>query len=224
MKSTKIIAGLGVAAALGVAALPVASFAAGGTTTKGTVTVNASVNGHLTIKMTNSAGTESDDIANTTSWTDTVGFGSLANKEQKVIAGATKIEVDTNYPNAYTLTGAATALANSVSGGGSIALTDGYNFDTAGSAEDTYTATTSVWGIKVVKSGNDSTLTNTDGYSSSTYKSLASGTIDSIASSTENQDNTYAISYGIGISPSQASGNYSGSIVYTVTTTDPVSD
>ena len=130
-KSTKIIAGLGVAAALGVAAIPVASFA--DTAGTHTVTVTASVAGDIVVKAATGDATATADAALTditgSSSTGSIGFGNLGIKDQKVHANTTVIDVETNYPHGYTLSADANELTNAV-GGATIGRASGEAFTT----------------------------------------------------------------------------------------------
>lgn len=223
-KSTKIIAGLGVVAALGVAALPVASFADDYGTH--TVTVSAEVGGSITAKVA----TGTNPTPSTWASTGTIQFGNLAGGDMLVHDDTTQIDVETNYPNGYSLTAEAEALANNVTGGGEISLTNGATITGTASAKGTYNGATSVWGIKVTKTAYD--YTNTDwassasalsagsDYSSTDFVSKATGTIDESGAISATTRNKYDINYGIAIASNQASGSYSGDIEYTLTATD----
>lgn len=227
-KSTKIIAGLGVAAALGVAAIPVASFA--DTAGTHTVTVTASVAGDIVVKAATGDATATADAALTditgSSSTGSIGFGNLGIKDQKVHANTTVIDVETNYPHGYTLSADADELTNAV-GGATIGRASGEAF-TTGTGD--YAGTSSAWGIKVAKavwdysasdwSSTAGTLSNTNGYTTTDFNAIANGTVDTTGNISTNTRNKYTMSYGIGIAEGQASGTYSGEIEYTVTAQD----
>ncbi|MBR3414626.1 hypothetical protein IKG73_01230 [Candidatus Saccharibacteria bacterium] len=223
-KSTKIIAGLGVAAALGVAALPLATFADDFGTH--TVTVSANVAGTITAKAITGTNPTPVEWAST----GTINFGNLAGGQMMVHGDTTVIDVETNYPNGYVITATAEALENTTGGSGTIGMTDGYAFTGTSANKGTYNEPSSAWGVKVTKTAYDytesdwsstpSALSADSDYSSSTFISKDTGTVDTSGTAAATFRNKYDINYGIGIASNQASGIYSGEIAYTLTATD----
>ena len=225
-KSTKIIAGLGVAAALGVAALPAATFAANYGTHE--VEVSAIVEGSITASI--ATGANASDPAD---WATSgeIDFGNLSTGDMLVHANTTRMVVETNYPNGYEFTAVAAALPNTTAGSGTIALTNGTVITGDSTTKGSYSGDTSVWGIRVSKATwngsawGTSTVMSTGDYASTTnneYKSLASGTIDEVGPLAATTKNKYDINYGIAIAGDQASGTYENStaIVYTLAADD----
>lgn len=238
-KSTKIIAGLGVAAALGVAALPVATFAAQTTTTySGQVALSATIADELSITIDGANMTTSGSPASGTAVTfKTNAIGDdpedpgyvapsanlAAGKFYK--AGNTQIVISTNVPNTYTLQAAGTVLS---SDDATIAVAGvdatGDNGLTGGDNGSSYSGA-SMWGIKV--SGvdkNSSAISLSDGTSATVFNGASkyligtsATTVDYAAVSSGNIANTYSVEYGLGINAAQSSGEYTGTATYTVT-------
>ena len=224
-KSTKIIAGLGVAAALGVAALPVASYAS--TNYTGNVALSATIQGDISIKI------DSDDMGSETAGTgDEVIFkdGESTNLSAGHFykAGNTRIVIETNVPNTYTLQAKGGALTSNASTAtipvagvvANSALADADN-----GAEYT-TGASSMWGIKVsaADKGGSAISMTTNGSDASIFQGATKymiGTTDTIvdfATVTGGKiKNTYTINYGLGLSADQPSGTYTGTANYTVT-------
>ncbi|MDO4889426.1 MAG: hypothetical protein Q4A25_01900 [Candidatus Saccharibacteria bacterium] len=211
-KSTKIIAGLGVAAALGVAALPMASFAANYSVT---VPVQATVANGVKIEVKDMNATPSDWVAaqqpdadGTNAFADltAVNFGSsLAPGVGVSLLDQTEIRVTTNYPSGYTLS----AVTTDLTGDPASSIAD-FESVTAVNASGN---TTSGWGIQVAKNGT-ALAAFVDGATTG-YKG-ANGQIDSVNGLTGLTTNVYVANYGINIAASQAAGTYSGSATYTV--------
>ena len=213
-KSTKIIAGLGVAAALGVAALPVASFAAN---YSATVPVQATVANSVKIEVKDmNAGTpawtaaQQADSGSTHAFADltTVDFGSLAPGVGTSLADQTELRVTTNYPSGYTISATTTDLDHATESG--VAIPD---FTTA-TAVATSGNTTSGWGISVQRTTNTPTylIGSATAYNGNDGTS-AFETQSSLSGLTQNE---YTVNYGINVGASQASGVYSGSVTFTV--------
>ena len=204
MKSTKIIAGLGVAAALGVAALPVATFAEGEPAdATGTVNLSATVSSDLTLTIA-TGGTSID-------------FGSaLSAGASSTASGATSvITVATNWPNGYELKGTSTGDLTSTDNQDNIA-----EFATASTI--TGTGAADGWGAAIAL-GNDVEFDTT-----SAFNNLAAGqylgfngstgrVIDKKAAQEGAISNEYTVSYGLKTKADQASGTYTGTITYTAT-------
>ena len=214
-KSTKIIAGLGVAAALGVAALPVASFAAD---YSATVPVKATVANSIKIEVR-------DNNADTPAWvaaqradnpTDgnafanltTVDFGNVAPGAGTSLAAQTELRVTTNYPAGYTISATTTDLDHETQAG--VAIPD---FDTATAIAATGNAT-SGWGINVQRT------TNSPAYliGSATEYNGNDGTsaFETQSGLTGLTSNEYTVGYGINVAEDQASGEYNGSVTFKV--------
>lgn len=213
-KSTKIIAGLGVAAALGVAALPVASFAAD---YSATVPVKATVANSIKIEVR-------DNVAASPAWTaaqkadagavnafadlSTVDFGNMAPGAGKELAGKTDLRVTTNYPAGYTISATTTDLAHKTEAG--VAIPD-FAADTT---INTSGNTASGWGINVRRT------TNTAAYligSANEYNGNSGATAFETQSGINGKTtNEYTIGYGINIAETQASGEYNGSATFKV--------
>ena len=227
-KSTKIIAGLGVAAALGVAALPMATFA--DTSGTHTVTVTASVEGSIIVKANTGDITEASTDITGGSNTGNIAFGDLGIGDQAVHDEVTVIDITTNYPNGYELNANAGQLSHQTEG--STAFIDRASAQAFTTGEGTFTGSTSVWGIKVTKanwdytaqtpgwSGTAGTLSAGADYTTTDYNAVANGVIDDTGVLSTQTRSKYTMNYGIGIATGQASGNYSGQVVYTVTATD----
>lgn len=225
-KSTKIIAGLGVAAALGVAALPVASFA---TSNYGlTTTVNASIEDYLRVYFN---GTQHAADASTSSYaTQTVNFGTngiIEAGKSYISSSNTTIRVESNYPGGYSLGVTPTALS-------ATGVTDTFDpaataFTIASDGAD-FTGTDSSWGIHIVKAASgvadtasmsglwwDSTTTApVAGYlggTADTSNAIDNVDVDDLGAAV---DNTYTVTYGINAKPGMPSGAYTGTATYLV--------
>jgi len=153
-KTTKIIAALGVVAGLGVASLPLSSYAADSASVSGTTQVNVNVTEaiSMTITGTDSDSTTVDQYSGATSGTDnltgqTINAGTASSsieiapnaiKEGTADTFASKVTVYTNDASGYTLTvqGATAELKN-----GSYTIP-------AISDANTLVAGTSAWGFK----------------------------------------------------------------------------
>ena len=237
-KSTKIIAGLGVAAALGVAALPVATFAAQTSTTySGQVALSATIADELSITIdgdpmsTEAPITEGTDVTFMTPAKGTEGTDGYVAPSANLAAGKfykagnTQIVIATNVPNFYTLQAAGTVL-ESDDATIAVAGTDasGENGLTGGENGDPYSGD-SKWGIKV--SGvdkNSSAISLSDGTDPTAFAGASkyligtsATTVDYAAVSAGNIENTYSVEYGLGINEAQSSGVYTGTATYTVT-------
>ncbi len=243
-KSTKIIAGLGVAAALGVAALPVASFAAQTTTNyTGAVGLSATIADELAIKIDNNnmatGGTAASGTA-VTFMTNAIGTqgqdGYVAPSSNLIAgnfykAGNTQILISTNVPNTYTLKARGTALTSadaSIPVAGVVAAESTLPTENAANQSE-YTGA-SMWGIKVsaidknntakalVTDAATPTPTNSVFNSAEKYMIDTSDTIVDYAEVTSGKiNNTYSVEYGLGINAAQSSGIYTGTATYTVT-------
>lgn len=208
-KSTKIIAGLGVAAALGVAALPVASYAAN---YSATVPVQATVANSVKIEIKDMnasspawTSAQQADAAGTNAFANltAVNFGTAINPGAGVSkADQTEIRVTTNYPSGYTIGAVTTALTGDPTG--SIAA---FESATAVAASGN---TASGWGISVQKNADAYVLGSANTYTGS------NGVFETVSGLTGKTVNTYVANYGLNVAEDQAAGNYSGSVTYTV--------
>ena len=232
LKSTKFVAGLGVVAALGIATVPVASFATE-TNYSGQVSVKATLKDEIEIEI--------DGNAMSTSGASTAGdpvefMNDEATPTNELSAGhsyfvddATTITISTNVPNTYTLSASGTALSNA---NGSIAVA-GFDGAASGNAGLTISSTNgdtyngdSMWGVKISGSDADGAISmTTDGTTASAFEGatkyqLGTGSatiIDYAQVSGDKITNTYDVDYGIGIASSQSSGEYNGAVYYSVT-------
>lgn len=231
LKSTKIVAGFGAAAALSIAALPVASFATDPVTTtyRGQVSLSATLQDEISIKIDTADMTTSGDPASGTAVafmnaeaTPTV---NLSAGHSYFTGSKTQITVATNVPNTYTLSTSGSALT---SGSESIAQA-GYassNGLTIGSTNGADYTGDSMWGIKVSGVNKNSTAINlsaSDGTASAfrdatKYQISDTDTVVDFAEVSGSKiANTYTVDYGIGINENQPSGVYNGTAYYSVT-------
>ncbi len=221
-KSTKIIAGLGVAAALGVAALPVASFAYTGT---GTVAVSAEITGTIGMQInTDNSGTMSSDIEDDATQAGfAADFGSVTLGYGYKKAGNTIIKVHTNQPGGYVLSATGADLAQTGAGAGSAVIPASTAGVTVTDNDAAVASAVSGWGITVDKTKTGTATTENLG----TYFGNAAGnvfkakttseTIDTVSDVTTAYEGTYTIGYGLTVAENQPSGNYSGTITYVAT-------
>lgn len=232
-KSTKIVSGLGLVAALSVAAVPVASFATE-TNYSGQVAVRATLADEIEIQID---GNDMDTTGSSTSGDlvefmndETTPTNQLSAGHSYYTGNKTAITVATNVPNTYTLSTSGTALSSTDS---SIALA-GFDGAASGNTGLTISSTNgatysgdSMWGIKISgvdKSSNAISLT-TDGTNASAFAGAAkyqlgtgsATTIDYAQVTGAKISNTYNVDYGIGINANQSSGVYNGAVYYSVT-------
>lgn len=235
LKSTKIVAGFGVVAALSVAALPAASFAAQ-TDYSGQVSLTATLKDEISIQI------DSNDMATTGTATSgtPVEFmngaatptNSLSTSKSYFTGNKTRITVTTNTPNTYTLSTSGSELVSTTDSNNVIARAGYYDSGTntgglsiSSTNEDDYTGD-SLWGIKISGVDKDSqaiTLSTSGGTDSAfegatRYQISDTGTVVDYTQVTNGKiSNTYSVDYGIGINADQPSGVYSGSAYYSVT-------
>ena len=203
-KSTKIIAALGVAAGLGVAALPAATFA------DTTVVVPLAVTIEETLSL---SGVTTGDFASTSGITLTAGQNNSASK--------TVLTAISNNGTGWKVTVAGTddetqqsgsTLYNATTGGQSIApfsskVTDLDDNETSG------------WGIKLsdLATGVTAGDFTTDGW---TGVSSENDTVVASSAPSGTGGKTFTANYGIDLADTQASGTYKGSITYTIAKAD----
>lgn len=213
-KSTKIIAGLGVAAALGVAALPVASFAAD---YSATVPVKATVANSIKIEVKDNNATtpawvaaQQADAGGVNAFADltTVDFGNIAPGAGTSLAAQTELRVTTNYPAGYTISATTTDLDHASQAGVDIPA---FSTDTAIAATGN---TTSGWGINVQRTTN--TATYLIGSATEYNGNDGTAAFETQSGLTGLTANEYTVGYGINVADDQASGEYNGSVTFKV--------
>lgn len=233
LKSTKIVAGFGAVAALSVAALPVASFAATETNYSGQVSLSATLQDEISIKIDNqemaTSGTATSGTAVEFLNAEATPGINLSAGHSYITGNKTQITVVTNVPNTYTLSTSGSDLTNANSN--TIALA-GYGDGTSAGLNLGATPTngadysgSSKWGMKISgvdKSGNPISLSTSSGDSlfkdAATYQISNSDTVVDYAQVTGSKiSNTYNVDYGIGINEDQPSGVYTGAAFYSVT-------
>ena len=198
MKTTKIIAGLGVVAGLAVAAAPLAAFA---DTNVGVDTLTITVQTGCDMEAT--SGTTYQAFEHT--YTGTLTPGSLISVGGSSASPATSVTVVCNAAGGYSIKAVGTPLAIA-SGSENIPLVDPV-------------AGTSGWGGKYAVSGsNNSGLLLVSGYGT-TAKALPS-TAAAIATnddvSADGGDTFSVIGYDISADTEQKAGAYTGSATYTL--------
>ncbi|MBR3365913.1 hypothetical protein IKG48_02210 [Candidatus Saccharibacteria bacterium] len=231
LKSTKIVAGFGVVAALSVAALPAASFADTETTYNGQVTLRATLQDEISIKIDTADMTTSGSAGEGTLVefmnSESTPTSSLSTGKSYFTGNKTQITVETNVPNTYTLSASGTELT---SGNNDTIARAGYDSASGGltitnTNEDDY-AGDSMWGIKISgtnKAGTAISLSTSTGTASAfqgATKYQISGTetvVDFAEVDGAKIQNTYDVDYGIGINENQPSGVYEGTANYSVT-------
>ena len=221
-KSTKIIAGLGVAAALGVAALPMASFAYTG---EGTVEVSASIAGTIGMQINTAAdGTMSGDIADEATQAGfEAAFGNvtLGNGYKKV--GNTIIKVHTNQPGGYVLSATGADLEQTGADTGTAVIPASTAGVTVATNDTVISNAVSGWGITVDKTNTGTATTETLGsfFTNAASNSFKADTdeqvIDTVSDVQTAYEGTYTIGYGLTVATNQPSGAYSGTITYVAT-------
>lgn len=220
-KSTKIVAGLGVIAALGVSSIPAASFAANIYTGTGKVYLTAKVASSISMKID---GTEIEN--DTEEDGNNVTFNSngllTTGKGYKSDANTT-ITMKTNYPTGYNLTAKGDNLKSTV-GTGANATTNYINVATGGVSitdKAAFNGGTSGWGITVdltTPSGGSMSGEYFANAASKNYKMKTTAeTIDNVSGVTSEVEKVYSVGYGVGIASGQAGGEYTGRAVYVAT-------
>ena len=204
-KSTKVIAALGVAAGLGIAALPAASFAA----TTQDVPLTVTVPDVLDLEIGSQTG---DFITDTTDGIELTPAAGDMSSSHTLTAKANGSSTGWNITVASTDTEShqeTSTLYNAASGGDSIAP---YASEKT-TAQVTAAATTG-WGIKLANaiSGNTSpSVFTTTGYSYTEGGVVFSGDSPTITAGV-----TGTVGYGVSVADGAPSGTYKGSITYTI--------
>lgn len=219
-KSTKVIAGLGVVAALGVAALPLASFATSGD--YGTVAVSATVPDAISMTIDGTATTASGVAGNAVNFGN-VAQGAIAESDGTTIKNNVTV-VSSNAAYNFKVTNTSTGQSGGSGTAGALGSSTSEIEAFASATKPTASQTTSGWGFRVTKTSG--TLSNT-AYDASTLISgsdktyigvpTTETTLDAVATPASSTTGTYTMEYGIQISTTQASGTYTGSITYKVT-------
>ena len=196
-KSTKVIAALGVAAGLGVASLPAATFAA--TAQSRQVQIQANVSESHTISV--------DDATKSTT---------NLNPGATDATLSSTITIDSNNPKGYSLTVAASGNENHV--------TDLWNSGASSaiaafsSEQTTLSNETPGWGGKLASAYTGASGLTATGYNGfTTTGSQVVYSSNALASDIENE---YVVNYGIALAPNQATGQYSGAVTYTLSATE----
>ena len=218
-KSTKVIAALGVAAGLGIAALPAASFAVQSDTAS--VGIEVEVTDMIQLSVT---GTEDS--------THTVDQGADAYVQATMGPNAAKVKtgtaaVVTNNVGGYTLSVAPFSAGSSTLKNG--ADTQDPEYDTiapfataatftAGTGETVDSFDVDGWGITYTNTGATSGTIPADVVAGK-YIGISNSTtmLSTSASATEASPNTTNISYGFQTKDEQKTGTYTGKILYTAT-------
>ena len=211
-KTNKILAGFGVATALGIAISPLAVFADDPTTVDGETTINAIIEEVLSLSLTSSGTTGSYDCSTAAnpncSGTDQRTRATILPSQADLDTMYTIATVNTNSVNGYDLT-----LTDS---DGTTALTTENN-DTIATINTTPTGGTNPgWAIAIDK--------DDQGWSGTWYQVPALGSTPlplksshpTPAAVTVNAQTK--VTYGVAASSSQPTGIYTDTVVYTATT------
>ena len=219
-KKTKIIAALGVAAGLGVAALPAASFAS--STVAGQVELTADVNEAIAMTILGNGDPTSGEPAVQVPGVDVytpTGASTIDGYPVGTLYDPTNLQTSSStvslLPNAAdttTATSAITVYTNAAAGynlsvkdaDSTTALVNGSDSSATIPAGTSITAGTAAWGYKV-GDGNFTAITDSDVQ------------IDTFAGPTSG-GNTTNVTYGVSTASDQKTGTYSDTIIYTATT------
>lgn len=213
-KSKTILAGLGVVAALGVAALPLCSYAS--STVAGEVELSVEVNEAIamTILGNGDSGTAGVDTYTPTgaSTIDGHAVGTLYDSTD-LQASSSTVSILPNSADTTTATSAVTVYTNAAAGftlsvkdaDSTTALVHSTDNTATIPAGTTITAGTAAWGYKGGSVTNFAAITATDA-SVYTQNAPTSG------------GQTINMTYGVSTSSDQKTGTYSDTIIYTATT------
>ena len=190
---TKAIAALGVVAGLGVASLPLSSYAAPVTKDSDPVKVLATIDKSLSVAATSSE----------------VNFGTI------IAGGAVQtqdlnVEVSTNVQDGYTLeikSAGTDAALHTVDATGSIITSENGNNHVGQIGAGVPEKGKSAWGYR---------LNNTGEWKAVTTSGAEVGSSDG-ASSEALETETFTVTFGISASATQADGTYQGSVIFTAT-------
>ena len=179
------------AASLAVAAMPVVGVMAAGQSQTDTITVS------LNQSCEFSAATHADGSSSIGSWTGDTLSGTLTNGSNTNNYGSTTMTVVCNNQAGWQVTVAAAPLAGQDSGQ-SIA------------PNASHSATQTGYSWTVSKADVDGSLTVPEG------KQDSNGQVASLTSTTDAAGETFTVTYGVGISETQAADTYTGNVVYTL--------
>ena len=197
-KLNKAIAALGIVAGLGVAALPLSSYAADLKTVSQNLTVQAYIEETISITIAEgSEGSFTDKGASTDAILDlgNVALGSYA-------TGDVDVKVMTNSDSGYTLTLASATDSTTMTNG----KTGTINAIASGAIES---SSTSAWGYKVGSGNWTGVVAN---------NSDSKPTIDSSTAPTDGESTGVTnVTFGVAASSTQESGTYTASVVFTAT-------
>lgn len=209
-KSTKVIAALGVAAGLGVAALPAATFA---DSTTYTVPLAVNINESLNLE-----GTTTGEFASNAGVTLAAGESDLNSKTVFTAnynkAGGWKVTVAGTNDAAQQ--SGSTLWNNATSGQGqSIApFASGKSYTPAEGKIVLGDGDPSGWGITVTDVADD--VTTGTGYSATAYTGITANAVVASTSTTGNAGKSFTVNYGVALADGQAAGNYKGNLTYTL--------
>lgn len=215
-KSTKIIAALGVAAGLGVAALPAATFAA---ETVQTVPLKVVVADSFELSVTSTADTTDPETGEVTkgAFTGATGVALAAGASDN--ASSSTILAKSNRTGGYKVTVAGTGsdwnngttLKRSATDADGIAP---YENPVTYDGFENYSTTTG-WGIRIASSDEGVTTGN---FNATTYTGV-SGTnniIEYSETTSGNAGKSVVANYGVSLKDGQPAGTYIGNITYTL--------
>ena len=199
-KSTKVIAALGVAAGLGIAALPAATFAEA-QYTNNVVPLKVIINDTLSL-----AGVTTGDFASTEGLTLAAGQNDSTSK--------TVWTAISNDTDGWTVSVAPTDTGTNILSNG-VAADDISPFTSE--VTDLSTNTTSGWGIKLNNLAQAVSATGSH-FTTSGFTGVTTGPDQVVTSSTTSgtAGQTFETIYGIDLADDQAAGTYSGSITFTI--------
>ena len=197
-KMSKAIAVLGVVAGLGVAALPLSSYAAGGASNSKSAQVKAEVAGAISITVQEPSDTTLNDGDGVSFAGDTLDLGKLT-INGAVSTGAMGVKVSTNNANGYTLTIKATTPGMVGSDGA-----EGFTIPAVAPAQNT-----AGWGYKKTTTDtNWSVLSETDAELKKTT---------SAPGSESDPSEVTDIVFGASANSSTHDGTYTGTVIFTAT-------
>ena len=195
-KSTKIIAALGVAAGLGIAALPAATFAA----TSVEVPLKVTIDDVLSL-----SGVTTGDFASTTGITLEAGQNDA---QSQTVWTATSNDTD-----GWTVTVAPTTNGSNVLTNATNETIDPFATEVTDLSENT----TSGWGIKLNNLA-DGVSAATSAFTTTGFKGVTTGPDQVVTSSAPSgtAGKNFTTIYGVDLADDQAAGVYAGSITFTI--------
>ena len=180
------------AASLAVAAMPVVGVMAAGTTQTDVITVS------LNQSCEFSAATHADGSSSIGTWSGDTLSGTLTNGSTTDDYGSTTMTVVCNNQDGWQVTVAAAPLA-------------GESSEQSISPNASYSATQTGYAW-VVSQTPDNGLTIPSG------KQATNGQVAQLESTTDAAGKSFTVTYGVGISGTQAADTYTGNVVYTLAT------